>query len=51
MSEQNTAPRTASPPVVGILGAGRAGTAFARTLLAADVGVDICSTRPPKASS
>ncbi|GAA1455474.1 NADPH-dependent F420 reductase [Nesterenkonia lacusekhoensis] len=49
MSEQNTAPRTASPPVVGILGAGRAGTAFARTLLAADVGVDICSTRPPKA--
>lgn len=36
-------------PVVGILGAGRAGTAFARALLAAGVGVDICSTRPPKA--
>lgn len=36
-------------PVVGILGAGRAGTAFARVLLAAGVDVDICSTRPPKA--
>lgn len=36
-------------PVVGILGAGRAGTAFARALLAAGVDVDICSTRPPKA--
>ncbi|GAA3066236.1 MULTISPECIES: NADPH-dependent F420 reductase [Actinomycetes] len=37
------------PPVVGILGAGRAGTAFARALLAAGFAVDICSTRPPKA--
>lgn len=40
---------TEEGPVVGILGAGRAGTAFARLLLAAGVGVDICSTRPPKA--
>ncbi|WP_147108273.1 NADPH-dependent F420 reductase [Nesterenkonia populi] len=38
-----------SRPVVGILGAGRAGTAIARTLLAAGIDVDICSTRPPKA--
>ncbi|WP_218221928.1 NADPH-dependent F420 reductase [Nesterenkonia sp. Act20] len=36
-------------PVVGILGAGRAGTAFARTLLRAGVAVDIASTRPPRA--
>lgn len=36
-------------PVVGILGAGRAGTAFARVLLRAGIAVDICSTRPPKA--
>lgn len=36
-------------PVVGILGAGRTGTAIARTMLAAGIGVDICSTRPPKA--
>ena len=36
-------------PVVGVLGAGRAGTAFARVMLAAGIGVDICSTRPPKA--
>ncbi|MCH8570507.1 NAD(P)-binding domain-containing protein [Nesterenkonia sp. AY15] len=36
-------------PVVGILGAGRAGTAFARALLRAGVAVDIASTRPPRA--
>lgn len=36
-------------PVVGILGAGRAGTACARTLLKVGIDVDICSTRPPKA--
>lgn len=36
-------------PVVGILGAGRAGTAFARAMLRAGIGVDICSTRSPKA--
>ncbi|MGJ9425677.1 NADPH-dependent F420 reductase [Nesterenkonia halotolerans] len=36
-------------PVVGILGAGRAGTAFARTLLRAGMAVDIASTRPPRA--
>lgn len=36
-------------PVVGILGAGRAGTAFARAMLRAGIAVDICSTRPPKA--
>ncbi|WP_300342701.1 NAD(P)-binding domain-containing protein [Nesterenkonia sp.] len=36
-------------PVIGILGAGRAGTAIARTLLAAGIAVDICSTRAPKA--
>ncbi|WP_258933581.1 NAD(P)-binding domain-containing protein [Nesterenkonia pannonica] len=35
--------------MVGILGAGRAGTAFARTLLRAGIEVDICSTRSPKA--
>lgn len=39
----------ADQPVVGVLGAGRAGTAFARVMLAAGIGVDICSTRPPKA--
>lgn len=38
-----------SPGVVGILGAGRAGTAFARALLKAGVEVDIAGTRPPKA--
>ena len=36
-------------PVVGVVGAGRAGTALARVMLAAGIGVDICSTRPPKA--
>lgn len=36
-------------PVVGILGAGRAGTAFARAMLRAGIDVDICSTRAPKA--
>ncbi|WP_022871936.1 NADPH-dependent F420 reductase [Nesterenkonia alba] len=36
-------------PVVGIVGAGRAGTAFARVLQAAGVDTDLCSTRPPKA--
>lgn len=36
-------------PVVGILGAGRAGTAFARVMLRAGIDVDICATRPPKA--
>lgn len=36
-------------PVVGVLGAGRAGTAFARVMLAAGIDVDICSTRSPKA--
>lgn len=36
-------------PVVGILGAGRAGTALARAMLRAGIGVDICSTRSPKA--
>lgn len=36
-------------PVVGILGAGRAGTALARAMLRASIGVDICSTRSPKA--
>ena len=36
-------------PVVGILGAGRAGTAFARAMLRAEIAVDICSSRPPKA--
>lgn len=35
--------------VVGILGSGRAGTAFARVMLRAGIGVDMCSTRPPKA--
>ncbi|GAA1144698.1 NAD(P)-binding domain-containing protein [Nesterenkonia lutea] len=35
--------------MVGILGAGRAGTAFARTLLRAGIAVDIASTRPPRA--
>lgn len=35
--------------VVGILGAGRAGTAFARALLRAGIAVDIASTRPPRA--
>ncbi|GAA1825917.1 NADPH-dependent F420 reductase [Nesterenkonia flava] len=50
MSESPAA-ESSSPerPVVGILGAGRAGTAFARTLLAAGVDVDICSTRSPRA--
>lgn len=38
-----------SEPVVGIIGAGRAGTAFARVMLQAGIEVDICSTRPPKA--
>lgn len=38
-----------SPGVVGILGAGRAGTAFARALLKAGVEVDIAGTRPPRA--
>lgn len=37
------------PPVIGVLGAGRAGTAFARVLTASGFDVDICSTRPPKA--
>lgn len=36
-------------PVVGILGAGRAGTAFARVMLRSGVEVDMCSTRSPKA--
>lgn len=45
MSEDHQGPE----PVVGILGAGRAGTAFARTMLSAGIAVDICSTRPPKA--
>ncbi|MDZ5076412.1 NADPH-dependent F420 reductase [Nesterenkonia sp. HG001] len=40
---------TLLPPVVGVLGAGRAGTAFARTLVKAGFEVDICSTRPPRA--
>jgi len=35
--------------IVGVLGAGRAGTAFARTLLRAGIAVDIASTRPPRA--
>ncbi|TLP75753.1 NADPH-dependent F420 reductase [Nesterenkonia sphaerica] len=35
--------------VVGVLGAGRAGTAFARVMLRVGIGVDLCSTRPPKA--
>lgn len=46
MSDQTDA---SDQPVVGVLGAGRAGTAFARVMLAAGIGVDICSTRPPKA--
>ncbi len=41
--------RSAEQPVVGVLGAGRAGTAFARVMLRAGIEVDICSTRPPKA--
>lgn len=54
MSEQNPSGRapadqTFLPPVIGIFGAGRAGTAFARTLLKAGLDVDICSSRPPKA--
>ncbi|NDK31208.1 NAD(P)-binding domain-containing protein, partial [Nesterenkonia haasae] len=36
-------------PVVGILGSGRAGTAFARVMLRVGIAVDMCSTRPPKA--
>lgn len=36
-------------PTVGIIGAGRAGTAIARVLLRAGVGVELCSTRPPVA--
>lgn len=39
----------AEKPAVGIIGAGRAGTAFARVLLRAGVDVDLCSTRQPKA--
>jgi 8-hydroxy-5-deazaflavin:NADPH oxidoreductase len=35
--------------VVGVLGAGRAGTAFARVMLRVGIDVDLCSTRPPKA--
>ncbi|NLS09665.1 NAD(P)-binding domain-containing protein [Nesterenkonia sp. MY13] len=46
MSERS---RDEPAPTIGILGAGRAGTAFARALLRAEVAVDICSTRPPKA--
>ncbi|WP_237704664.1 NADPH-dependent F420 reductase [Nesterenkonia sp. F] len=42
-------PAPGTPPVVGVLGAGRAGTAFARVLLKAGYGVDIANTRPPKA--
>ncbi|MDO5493761.1 MAG: NAD(P)-binding domain-containing protein [Nesterenkonia sp.] len=38
-----------APGVVGVLGAGRAGTAFARALLKAGFEVDIAGTRPPKA--
>lgn len=36
-------------PTVGIIGAGRAGTAIARVLLRAGVGVELCSTRAPMA--
>ncbi len=39
----------ATEPAVGIIGAGRAGTAFARTMIRAGIPVDICSTRPPRA--
>lgn len=51
MSESSAtgAMNTTRQPTVGILGAGRAGTAFARVLLKAGVAVDIASSRPPKA--
>ncbi|WP_150460547.1 NADPH-dependent F420 reductase [Nesterenkonia ebinurensis] len=48
MSESTVA-EAGTSNVVGILGAGRAGTALARVMLAAGIQVDICSTRPPKA--
>lgn len=43
------AEQQSTEPAVGIIGAGRAGTAFARALLRAGIDVDLCSTRPPKA--
>lgn len=42
-------PTTTNRPSVGIIGAGRAGTAIARTLLQAGIDTQLCSTRPPRA--